>query len=338
MGRLIGVTVERPQGAGCRRARVQVGPHVPTRYSGVALIARTRPTSRGRTQQEDARQPPKDLEAPDVNDQHRRPTLGELRAVCQPPTVRGRKNAEHWSGEYLRHISLYTTRVFVPTPMTPNGVTGLMILSGWCIGLSLLIPGIWGPLLAVFFGQLQMYLDCVDGELARWRGRSSPAGIFLDRVAHYTTEGFIGLAFGVRAAGVVGGDPSAADGWKYACLGAILMSGILLNKALNDMVHVARSLSGVGRLPDTAEAKAVPRGSVVGMLRSVFRLLPFHRIFHSVELGILALVLAIVGLAAGDMTQVFRIAVWVLAVAVWVVVAGHFMAILASPRVRAESS
>ncbi len=270
-----------------------------------------------------------------VNDQHSRPTIGQLRAVSQPEAVRGRKNAEHWSGEYLRHFSLYTTRLLVPTRMMPNGVTGLMILSGWCIAASLLVPGIWGPLLAVFFGQLQMYLDCVDGELARWRQRFSPAGIFLDRVAHYTTEGFVGLTFGLRASGIVGGDPSAEQAWKYAFLGAILMSGILVNKSLNDMVHVARALSGVGRLPDTAEAKAVPRHSVVGMLRSVFRLLPFHRIFHSVELGLLALALEIVGLAVGDSTQVFRVATWVLAVAVWVVVAGHFLAILASPRVKA---
>lgn len=269
-----------------------------------------------------------------MNAQSRRPTIGELRAVSQPESVRGRQNAEHWSGEYLRHGSLYVTRLLVPTRMTPNGVTGLMILSGWCIALSLLVPGIWGPLLAVFFAQLQMYLDCVDGELARWRRRFSPAGVFLDRVAHYTTEGFIGLAFGLRASGVLGGDPSPAESWKYAFLGAVLMGGILVNKALNDLVHVARAFSGIDRLADTAEAKAVPRTGLVGTMRRLARFLPFHRIFHSVELSLLALALGVVGLFA-DGTDVFRVAVLVLAPAVWVVVLGHFVAIVASPRVRA---
>lgn len=270
-----------------------------------------------------------------MSDQPRRPTIDELRAVSQPPSVRGRQNAEHWSGEYLRHGSLYLTRLIVPTPMTPNGVTGLMILSGWCISLALLVPGIWGPLLAAFFAQLQMYLDCVDGELARWRKRFSPAGVFLDRVAHYTTEGFIGLAFGLRASGIVGGDPTPAEAWKFAFLGALLMGGILVNKALNDLVHVARAFSGIDRLADTAEAKAVPRATLVGRLRSIARFVPFHRIFHSVELSLVAVLLAVVDIFVD--LDVFQVAVWVLAPAVWLVVLGHFVAIMASPRVRADS-
>lgn len=264
-----------------------------------------------------------------------KPTIEELRERSQPASVRGRKNAEHWSGEYLRHGSLYLTRQLVPTRVTPNGVTGLMILSGWCIGLSLLVPGIGGAILAVFFAQLQMYLDCVDGELARWRQRFSPAGVFLDRVAHYTTESFVGLAFGLRAAGIFGGRTDATDTWKYAFLGAVLMCGIMLNKALNDLVHVARAFSGIERLPDTAEAKAVTPRGLVGLLRAAARFLPFHRIFHSVELSLVALLLSVIGLFTGDGVDVFRVAVWVLAPVVWVVVAGHFVAIMASPRVKA---
>ena len=273
-----------------------------------------------------------------VNDLHRRPTIAELRAVSQPESVRGRQSAEHWSGEYLRHGSLYLTRLLVPTPLSPNGVTFLMILAGWCIAGSLLLPGLWGPLLAVFFGQLQMYLDCVDGELARWRKQFSPAGVFLDRVAHYSTEGFIGLAFGLRAAGIVGGDPTAAEAWQFACLGAVLMAGIMMNKALNDLVHVARAFNGLDRLADTKEAKTVPPRTLLGLLRRMARFVPFHRIFHSVELGLVALVLAVVGLVVGDQVQVFRIAVWVLAPMIWVVVLGHFLAIIASPRLKGQAS
>lgn len=278
-----------------------------------------------------------DPHSPDTSAQRsRRPDLATLREITQPPAVRGRKSAEHWSGEYLRTISPYLTRLLVPTRATPNGVTYAMILCGWCISLALLLPGIWGPLLAVVLAQGQMFLDAVDGELARWRQRFSPAGIFLDRVAHYTTEGFVGLAFGLRAAGVVGGEVDAATSWMYAFAGAMLMSGIMMNKALNDLVHVARALSGMDRLPDTAEAKAVSSGGLLSVARKAARFLPFHRIFHSVELSLLALALGLVGLVVGDDQRVFQVAVSVLAPVVWVVVAGHFLAILASSRVRPQ--
>ena len=130
------------------------------------------------------------------------PTLAELRAKAQPIEVRSRKNAEHWSAQlYLRHISIYFTMILVRTRISANGVTGLMILAGWCIAASLLIPGIWGAVLAVFFSQVQMYIDCCDGEVARWRGTSGAKGVFLDKVGHYTTEGLVAVAWACGRSG-----------------------------------------------------------------------------------------------------------------------------------------
>ena len=133
---------------------------------------------------------------------HARPTsIAELRAVTQPPEVRGRRNAEHWTASlYLRRFSPYLTWLLLKTPISANGVTGLMILVGWSTAAALLIPGVWGALLAVVLGQLQMLVDCCDGEVARWRRTSSPAGVFLDKVGHYTTEALIPIALGIRAA------------------------------------------------------------------------------------------------------------------------------------------
>ena len=59
------------------------------------------------------------------------PSVAAMRSVAQPPTVMGRASAEHWTGTlYMRRISPYVTRLLLRTPITPNGVTGLMILSG----------------------------------------------------------------------------------------------------------------------------------------------------------------------------------------------------------------
>ena len=116
-------------------------------------------------------------------------SIAELREVTQPPEVRGRRNAEHWTASlYLRRFSPYLTWLLLKTSISANGVTGLMILVGWSTAAALLIPGIWGALLAVVLGQLEMLVDCCDGAVARWRRTSSPAGVFLDKVGHYTTE------------------------------------------------------------------------------------------------------------------------------------------------------
>ncbi|NKX56486.1 CDP-alcohol phosphatidyltransferase family protein [Arthrobacter sp. E918] len=265
-----------------------------------------------------------------------RPTLEQLRAVAQPPEVRSRKNAEHWTAElYLRHISIYLTSILVRTPISANGVTGLMILSGWAISASLLIPGIWGPLLAVLCSQLQLYFDCSDGEVARWRGTQSPKGIFLDKIGHYTTEALIPLALGLRClgdAGLLRTDPGQA--YLHLFLGAVLALLIVLNKAQNEMVHASRALAGLDKLPDTAEAKAVPAASLVGRLRRLARFLPFHRLLHSVELSLLILAASVASLVAAQPVLGERWLLYVLVPAVLFVNAGHFVAIMASPRLR----
>ena len=177
-----------------------------------------------------------------------RPTIAELREACQPESVRGRRNSEHWVADaYLRRISPYLTRVLLRTPLSANGITVLMILAGASGALALLVPGVWGAVLAVVLVQVQMLLDCCDGEVARWRGTFSPAGIFLDKVGHYVAEGLIPITLGLRAGGWPGESPLATP-WPY--VGALLAVLVLFNKALNDMVHVSRAFNGLPRLDE----------------------------------------------------------------------------------------
>ena len=49
--------------------------------------------------------------------------------------------------------------------------------------------------------QLQLLLDCSDGEVARWRGQRSPTGVYLDRIGHWLTEAALPIALGIRADG-----------------------------------------------------------------------------------------------------------------------------------------
>ncbi|MGO2035140.1 MAG: CDP-alcohol phosphatidyltransferase family protein [Brevibacterium sp.] len=269
--------------------------------------------------------------------QRQHPTLSELRAKAQPIEVRSRKNAEHWSAQlYLRHISIYFTMLLVRTRISANGVTGLMILAGWAIAVSLLIPGIWGAVLAVFFSQVQMYIDCCDGEVARWRGTSGAKGVFLDKVGHYTTEGLVAIALGVRAVGEwknLESDPGGT--YPYLLAGTGLACFVLLNKALNDMVHVSRAFNGLDKLPDSKEATALNPGAIA-RLKQIARFVPFHRIYHSVELSLLALFSSIVTVIAVHLGQsaLFgeRWLVLILAPLCLLSVVGHFLSIMASRR------
>lgn len=241
-----------------------------------------------------------------------------------------RANAEHWTASlYLRDLSPYLTWMLLKTRISANGVTGLMILVGWSTAAALLIPGIWGALLALVLCQLQMLVDCCDGEVARWRRTSSPAGVFLDKVGHYSTEALIPIALGIRAAGYPFEVP--AD-FLFTTLGLTLALLIVLNKALNDMVHVARANAGLTKLADTQGEKA-PQAGLIATLRRLARFLPFHRLYHSVEMTMVIFVAAVIGLFVGQ-PATDRVFLAVLVPLAFLALIGHFLAIMASKRVR----
>ncbi len=257
-----------------------------------------------------------------------RPTIAELRAVTQPESVMGRRTSEHWTGDlYMRRLSPYLTRVLLGTAITANGVTVLMIVTGVAAGAGLLIPGLVGAVLAALLAQLQMLWDCCDGEVARWRQTFSPSGFFLDKLGHTLAETAIPLALGIRADGGV----DSMGGWTT--LGALLAVLVLVNKSLNDAVHIARAVSGLPKLEDRAE-EAAPRVSSVRRLRSLARFVPFHRAFHSIELTLLALVAGVIDAATGGGLEATRLLVAILVPAAALTVLGHLAAILTSSRLR----
>lgn len=215
------------------------------------------------------------------------PTIAEIRAISQPVSVTGRSNAEHWVADlYLRKLSPYLTRFLLKTPITANGVTYLMILTGISTGLALLIPGWIGLLVALLLSQLQMLWDCCDGEIARWRETQSPKGVFLDRLGHYLTESFIPIALALRLANW----PSTPlTDFRLLFIGALLSILILLNKAFNDAVHVSRAYAGLPKLVDS-KGVGEPKSGLIKLVRAPFRIFAVQRLFHSVEMTIVIVV------------------------------------------------
>jgi phosphatidylglycerophosphate synthase len=257
------------------------------------------------------------------------PSMEQLRAVAQPVDHMARYNAEHWSGTlYVRHLSIRVTRWLLPTGISPNGVTWLMVVVGFVGAFALPLPGLVGPVVVVLAMQLQILLDCSDGEVARWRQRFSPAGIYLDRVGHYLTEAAIPVALGLRADGYSLSSPGDVGGWTV--LGLVVAVLVLLNKAFTDLVFVARVKTGRPMLDDVA---ATTRSHVSGLaaLRRGLGYVPIFRAFIAVEASLLALVAGVVDVARGDLlgSQVLLIILVPLAI---FTAGGHLLGVLTSSR------
>ena len=213
-----------------------------------------------------------------------KPTISQIREISQPTSVRGRKNSEHWVADlYLRKISPYLTSVILKSPLTANGVTVLMIITGVSSGFALLIPGVLGLILALFLSQLQMLWDCCDGEIARWRETQSPKGVFLDRLGHYLTEGFLPIALALR---ILNWPKSEITNYRLLFVASLISLLILLNKAFNDSVHVARAYAGLSKLADS-KSVGEAKSTIIKLAKAPFKVLAIQRLFHSVEMTIL---------------------------------------------------
>lgn len=256
-----------------------------------------------------------------------KPSIAELRAVCQPDTVVGRASGEHWAGRlYMRYVSIYLTRALLPTPFTPDAITWGMIVSGAAAAAVFAIPGLWSAIAALLLIQLQQLLDCSDGELARWRKQTGPTGIYLDRIGHYVTEAGLLAAVGVRADGGYG----SIGGWTtWGLLGAVF---VLMNKSETDLVDVARLGAGLGKLEDRVEV-AAPRASGLAKVRRVVRYFPFHRAIGAQELTMLGVIVAVVDAVDASLlgSQTFARVLVPLAA---VVAGGHLLGVLSSSRLK----
>jgi phosphatidylglycerophosphate synthase len=254
------------------------------------------------------------------------PTLAEVRAKGQPPEVLARLNDEHWFGRlYMRKLSPYATIVFARLGWSPNAVTVCFMLAGVAAGVLTAVPGLAAAVGVFLLIQLYLLFDCSDGELARYTGRFSAAGVYLDRMGHYIAEALLLAGLGVRAQGHF----SLSGGYVSAGLAAAICATLI--KAETDSVIVARASSGLdGKHADEALA---PRSQGLALARRLASALRVHRIIQAVELSCLILIAGIIDAAAGNLTatRVLTIA----ALVVGVLMAGaHLVAIVASRRLR----
>lgn len=257
-----------------------------------------------------------------------KPSVAELRPVVHPPGVKDRRSGEHWAGRlYMRELSLRIDRHLVNTRITPNQLTYVMTVAGVLAAPALLVPGIAGALLGVLMVQLYLLLDCVDGEVARWKKQFSLGGVYLDRVGAYLCDAAVLVGFGLRAADLWG---SGRIDWLWAFLGTLAALGAILIKAETDLVGVARHQGG---LPPVKETASEPRSSGMALARKAAAALKFHRLVLGVEASLLTLVLAVLDSVRGDLFF-SRLGVAVLAGIALLQTLLHLVSILASSRLK----
>jgi len=254
------------------------------------------------------------------------PSLDEVRTAGQPPQVLARLNDEHWAGRlYMRKVSPYATLVFAKQGWTPNAVTVAFMVSGVAAGVLAAVPGLAAAFGVFLLIQLYLLLDCSDGELARYTGRFSATGVFLDRMGHYIAEAVLLAGLGVRAQGHF----TLAGGYVTTGLAAAVC--VTLIKAETDGVVVARSSSGLdGGHGDEALA---PRSQGLAAARKLAAAMKVHRAVQAVELSVLILLAAIIDAASGTLTATRVLTVAALVIGA-VIAAAHLVAIVASSRLR----
>jgi len=131
----------------------------------------------------------------------KREAIEEMRRTCQP--VNKMDPAPAINRIFYRRLSFLFTRILIRTNVTPNQVT-------WFWGLLMMISSLLflfdSPILTVLgaIGWIVGFsLDCTDGEIARYKKKTSKRGLFLDLVNHSLTFPalFICLGIGVFFSG-----------------------------------------------------------------------------------------------------------------------------------------
>lgn len=105
--------------------------------------------------------------------------LSELKKICwkETETVWYAKNV-------IRHISIRITRLLLPTGITANQATLIGLIIGIVACFLIGTGSIFYSILGVGLLQTSYVVDCVDGEIARFKKESSINGIFIDFIGH----------------------------------------------------------------------------------------------------------------------------------------------------------
>jgi len=116
-------------------------------------------------------------------------SIEELRRICQ--SIDKKKSSLPYSVIFARKISIYFTKLLLYTNITPNQVTFLCTLIGVVACLFFINGNPWHTIVGALLLELWYIFDHVDGEVARYRKKTTLTGVYLDFLSHYIVHPFI---------------------------------------------------------------------------------------------------------------------------------------------------
>lgn len=131
-------------------------------------------------------------------------------------------NADH-PLPFDQRIARWVAGHLARTPATPNFVTAMSVVVGLAAAYFLARGEVWAHLGALLF-VIAVWMDHVDGELARQTGRVSDFGHYFDHVAAMInyTAGFVGAGIGLRGGAL--GEWAPWLGWSAGVAIASIMT------------------------------------------------------------------------------------------------------------------
>ena len=198
-----------------------------------------------------------------------------------------------WNRFVARPLAAPLVALLERTRVTPNQVTLMsLVVFLAAAGLLVLLPGRQGLLTAVIVLELSYVLDCVDGQLARLRGTSSPVGAHFDFLMDELKAFLLVCATAVRLWGDTGDVRFALEG--LVALTAVA-SGISLTTFIRRPEYLAATGATISRgsgdygdgfaKPDEAAAPRSPLRRVIGLLERLGRFLihyPSYLVFVAI--------------------------------------------------------
>jgi phosphatidylglycerophosphate synthase len=123
-------------------------------------------------------------------------SIVELRVICQATAPD--PSSESYVGRFCRIFSIYATKMFLYTKISPNQITILSVLVFFA-GIALFFVGTYDyNISACILVWLSIVFDGSDGEVARFRQRKSfVGGVYTEPVSHDIQYGFSFLLMGI---------------------------------------------------------------------------------------------------------------------------------------------
>lgn len=107
------------------------------------------------------------------------------------------KNDEWWSSFVTAPIAIVLNLLVVDWPfLTPNRITSASLICSFIAAIFIIEGSFVFFVIAAFLLNLSLVFDCMDGQMARYRGISSPFGSYYDKV---TDQLKIFLIFGATS-------------------------------------------------------------------------------------------------------------------------------------------